>query len=363
MSRSAPPRQGWGLERRPLGLLAGIAFVAILLVAAPIGAGLFLGALSAFALEPMARRLEARTGNRVASILACCAFTTILIAGGVGSVGYLIATRGASALTVLPKLMDPHGPVAERLDGAAHHLSALGMGNGGIAERAQQWLGGVGARAAQLAATAASAVMGAFLAFFFMVLTEFFILHKWDKLGILAQSMLPIRPKVTRALLGDLSKVGREAMIGTVVVGLLQGTLAGIGYAITGAPQPALLGALTAVASTLPGFGTLFVWVPVGIFLVATHHVGVGIVELAWGALAVVGACDFFIRPKLVGRSGVGFFPTLVSIFGGIELFGFIGVLVGPTIVGFALAVLRRYRRERVRARRAARQRPSTDAS
>ena len=74
---------------------------------------------------------------------------------------------------------------------------------------------------------------------------------------------------------------------------------------------------------------------------------GAGIFELLWGGLVVVGLSDYVIRPFLVG--GHGHVPTLltfISLFGGVEVFGLLGLIIGPVIASVALALLRTYDRE-----------------
>jgi predicted PurR-regulated permease PerM len=135
-----------------------------------------------------------------------------------------------------------------------------------------------------------------------------------------------------------------------VMVGLAQGVLAGVGYAVLGVPQAPFFGAMTAVASTIPVLGTMLVWAPLGAYLILTGHTGAGVAELVWGFLVVVTLSDGFLRPRLVGsRSHMGLLPALIGLFGGIELFGFVGLLLGPTLVGLALAILRLYARARAR--------------
>jgi predicted PurR-regulated permease PerM len=115
-----------------------------------------------------------------------------------------------------------------------------------------------------------------------------------------------------------------------------------VGYWITGVPEAAFLGAATAVASLVPGVGTLIVWVPAGIFLIATGHPVMGVLELVWGSLVVVGASDYVIRPRLVG--GHGTMPpllTFAALFGGVEVFGLAGLIVGPLIMSVSFAVLK----------------------
>jgi predicted PurR-regulated permease PerM len=135
--------------------------------------------------------------------------------------------------------------------------------------------------------------------------------------------------------------------IGTLLTGLAQGVLAGIGYGIVSVPEAALLGALTAICSLVPAVGTLLVWVPVGVVLAVTGRVGAGIFVLVWGTVVVSIVCDYVVRPKLVG--GKGHVPTLVtfiSLFGGVEVFGLVGLIVGPVIASVALALLQTYDRE-----------------
>jgi predicted PurR-regulated permease PerM len=164
----------------------------------------------------------------------------------------------------------------------------------------------------------------------------------------------PLRPRFTHYLLVQLRETGRSVFVGTLVVGVAQGLLAAVGYAVSGVPSAGVFGALTAIASVVPAFGTLLVWVPAGIYLLATGHAVAGVGELAWGTFVVVGACDFLLRPKLVGQgANVAFVPSMIGIFGGLELFGPLGFLFGPLLVGMALVTLHLYRRcRRVRIHR-----------
>jgi predicted PurR-regulated permease PerM len=78
-----------------------------------------------------------------------------------------------------------------------------------------------------------------------------------------------------------------------------------------------------------------------------TGHTVAGVFELTWGMVAVVGASDYVIRPRLVG--GDESTPALLmfaSLLGGVEVFGLQGLIVGPLLMGLALAVLRIYERE-----------------
>jgi predicted PurR-regulated permease PerM len=120
-----------------------------------------------------------------------------------------------------------------------------------------------------------------------------------------------------------------------------------VGYLITGVPEAAFFGAATAVASLIPAVGTLLVWVPAGIFLIATGHVAMGVLQFVWGTVVVVGISDYVIRPALIGRHGtMPALLTFTALFGGVEAFGLIGLIVGPLLMALSFSILRIFARD-----------------
>jgi predicted PurR-regulated permease PerM len=182
---------------------------------------------------------------------------------------------------------------------------------------------------------------------FFTVMTTFFVLRNWTAILDWAERVLPLNPAHTRVVLAEFQQVGKEVFVGTVLTGVIQGVLAGVGYVIGGAPEAVLLAALTALCSLVPAVGTLLVWVPLGVGLMIAGRVGAGIFELLWGALIIGVLSDYVIRPRFVGRGEhVPALMTFISLFGGVEVFGVIGIILGPVVAAVALAVLRTYDRE-----------------
>jgi predicted PurR-regulated permease PerM len=217
-------------------------------------------------------------------------------------------------------------------------------------------------RAASIAGALANAVAGGLLTLFFMIMTTTFILRHWSLISSRAEDMLPLARRHTHALFEEFRRVGRTALLGTVVTGVAQGVLAAFGYWISGVPEAAFFGALTAVASLLPAVGTMLVWMPAGIFLIGTGHPGSGILELVYSAAIVIGFSDYILRPRLVG--GHGEMPallTFVSLFGGVEVFGLIGLILGPLLMSIAVALLRIYAKETSEAERAVQRSGSED--
>ena len=277
----------------------------------------------------------------------------LALASGIAAVGglvvllYFVVARGVVAARDLASGFEPEGSfrkLLERLDAAT---AASPFGPIDVTAKVRDSAALVASKLAGLIPAVAGATFSALLTLFFTVMTAYFVLRYWTQLLAHAERILPLHPMHTRVVLAEFQKVGREVFIGTVLTGLAQGVLAGVGYAIGGVPEPALLGALTAVCSLVPAVGTLLVWVPVGVGLIVSGHVGAGIFELIWGALAVGVLSDYVIRPRLVGRHGQ--IPTLlafISLFGGVSVFGLIGLIVGPVIASVSLALVRTYDRE-----------------
>ncbi len=186
----------------------------------------------------------------------------------------------------------------------------------------------------------------------FAMLSMHLILRRWQTLAREAAQTLPLRPSYTATLFAEFKRVGRATLLGTIVTGMAQGSLATLGYWILRVPEANFFGAVTAVASLIPAVGTLLVWVPIGVVLLLGGHTARGVLVLVWGAAIVVGVVDYFIRPRLVrGEKGL---PTLVifaALFGGVEAFGLKGLIVGPVLMSLAISVLRLYASE-VRKRR-----------
>jgi predicted PurR-regulated permease PerM len=336
-----------GTQRVALAVLALIAAALIIWLAMPVGVGILIGTLTAFALEPLQQRLAARWRRPELAALACVAATTVLFTIALGGLGYLLVTRGVVLARAAQEGFAPGGQARESAERLAHSVGISRIDPETITTRLGEAAGEVAKRAAEIAGTLASVSANLLLGLFFAVMAMHFFLRHWRATATRLEAILPLDPRHTRALLQEFRHVGRAVLLGTVLTGLAQGALAGVGYWITGLPQPAFFGALTAVASLIPAVGTLLIWVPAGAYLMLTEHFTAGVIELAWGALVVVGVSDYVIRPRLVGDpEGTPAVLTFVALFGGVELMGLSGLIIGPVVMSLALAALRIYEGE-----------------
>lgn len=135
----------------------------------------------------------------------------------------------------------------------------------------------------------------------------------------------------------------RSVVLGTLVVALIQGLLTTVGFAIFGIGQPVLWGAVAAIGSLVPGIGTLIVFAPALLFLLLQGSYGAAIGLAIWGTLAV-GMIDNVLGPYLMSR-GVPLHPFLVllTVLGGIALFGPIGFVLGPVTLSLFAVLLELY--------------------
>ena len=130
----------------------------------------------------------------------------------------------------------------------------------------------------------------------------------------------------------------KAVVYGFVLAAMVQGFLAGIGYAVAGVQAPVLLGATTALLALVP-MGATLIWVPVGITLLLENSPWAGLGLLLWGTL-VVSTIDNVIRPLVIsGASQVPFLVIMFGVLGGLVAFGVLGIFLGPIVLAVLLAV------------------------
>lgn len=124
----------------------------------------------------------------------------------------------------------------------------------------------------------------------------------------------------------------RATVNGLVLVGLGEGILIGVGYAVAGLSSPALWGALTGILAIIP-FGAPVAYGAAAIVLAADGQNAAALGVAAWGSV-VLFVADHFIRPILIGNATrLPFLAVLFGIFGGIEVFGLVGLFLGPVVM------------------------------
>ncbi len=151
----------------------------------------------------------------------------------------------------------------------------------------------------------------------------------------------PMDDRHERELIDEFVKVSRAVVMATLLAALAQGLLAGVGYFFAGVGSVFLLTLLTATLAMIPFVGATAVWLPVCIWLYLYEERTWAAVGLAlWGSV-VVANIDNLIKPWVLhGQSKLHPLLALLSVLGGVQLLGPIGILVGPMVVVFLQTLL-----------------------
>jgi len=338
-------------EHRALAWAAAASLAAIFWLVRPVGLGILLGTLLAFMAQPACKRLALRIGDRWA-VLATVIGAGVAVGTSLGALAWLLVARGTALAGQLGTAIGPSGIV----DGVVSRVGGFAARLGITPDNLRDHLRGLAVDAAssaeQIAAAIASTTASALLALLFAMLAMHYILRSGDSLTQRVADVLPLRPSYTTSLMAEFRRVGRATLLGSVATGIVQGLFATVGFWITGVPEPVFFGAATMLASFVPVVGVLLVLVPASIGLAVTDHGGAAIVELAFGLVFVVGIPDYVLRPRMVrGEAEMPALITFASLFGGIEVLGLQGLLIGPVVMALAIAVIRLYTAE-TRARR-----------
>ena len=160
------------------------------------------------------------------------------------------------------------------------------------------------------------------------------------------KEILPFREDNKQILAEETKEIIRANAIGIPLLGIIQGIFALAGYIIFGIDQPVLFAILTAFSTILPVVGTMVVWVPLGIGIIAVGDVLSGMVFLLYG-LIVIGGVDNLAR--LLLQKQLADIHPLITIFGviiGLQMFGFWGVIFGPLLLSYFVLLFNMYRHD-----------------
>jgi predicted PurR-regulated permease PerM len=309
----------------------------------PVTWAILLGAL----LAPTTARLAARLGNRprLASSLMTVAVVLLLLLPLL-AIGGAVAAQAAQ----LVNRIDASSLSASDLDLSdfpvlAGPLNWLDSTVGLSLAQIEDWVVLGAKRLLEIVAASGGAVflgaLGTIASFVLMLFVLFFMLRDGPRIAQTIVRMLPIETHLRAKLWRHLLDVTRAVFMGIGLTALVQGTLLGIGFAIAGLPSPLVFGVLGALFALVPIVGTALVWLPATLWLLSQDQPYFAIFMLAWGVV-VVGAVDNVLRPILIsGRTEVPTLAVFIGVMGGLSAFGFIGLFLGPIVLGLLVALFR----------------------
>ncbi len=172
-----------------------------------------------------------------------------------------------------------------------------------------------------------------------MLYVMFYFLSVGDVLLKKILYFLPMDDHNEQKLLKRFTSVARATIKGTLIIGVLQGAICGIAFALAGIHGPVFWGSIMAVMSIIPAVGTAIIWLPALIILALTgHFTGVAILAVLCGAVA--GNLDNVLRPRLVGKdTEMHDLFILFGTLGGISMFGLLGIILGPIVAALFITI------------------------
>lgn len=292
----------------------------------------------------------------------------------------LTSTLGVTLLLIVPALVLLAFTAREALDATDRVQKALAIhGQGpsqGIMVRLQSWIllhtpaslkafdlaawlqQGAGKMATFVGAAFAGLLknlVAFFVDLFILIFALFFMFRDGEKIVHGVRHLLPFDPEIQEDMLEESKElVFASVAIGLVVAGI-QGLLGGVAFGVVGISAPLFWGVLIAFFSLVPVVGSALIWGPAILWLFVTGHWGKGLVVLGicGGVSSLV---DNIVRPLLLrNRTHLNELLLFIGVLGGLEAFGLLGLVIGPTLLAAAMGIFRVYmqRRDELEAKRA----------
>ncbi|PHR27915.1 MAG: AI-2E family transporter [Desulfotalea sp.] len=172
-----------------------------------------------------------------------------------------------------------------------------------------------------------------------MLYVMFYFLTMGDVLLKKILYFLPLDDHNEIRLLNRFTSVTKATLKGTLIIGLMQGSICGIAFAFAGIEGPVFWGSLMAVMSIVPAFGTAIIWFPaLCILALLGNFSGAVILAILCGAIA--GNLDNIVRPRLVGKdTEMHDLFVLFGTLGGLSMFGLLGIIIGPIVAALFITI------------------------
>lgn len=301
---------------------------------------------------PVHRRIRERVGSPGWSAVLSCLLVIVVILVPLTLLTFAVVNELANFAQMLqPKadgsggtagaaagLLDPNSPYvgpAVRWLGQYVDLSRLGSQEF-LAERLKGVSGAIAARTLGFVGGA----VGFVVEVFFVIFTMYYLFRDGEGLRTAAYDMVPLSGPQAREIFDRTGEVISASVYGVLVIAVIQGVLGGLAFWVLGLPSPLLWGVVMIFLSMIPMAGAFIVWVPAAIYLGITGHWVSALILTVWGAV-VIGSIDNFLRPKLVGeKTRLHELLVFFSVLGGLQVFGVIGLVLGPVIVAITIALL-----------------------
>ena len=335
-----PPAKTHRQENLTFYVLLGILGFTVIFMFSPFFKLVALGGILAVLFTPLKQKIAKHVKSDTGSSLITLILAILIILVPLYIIGQLVFNEVASV----------YGQ-------ASHSLLSLNQSTfvsnlpEGLRADANNFLSNLSQKISDLAGTAfasltslVSNVAGFVVSLILIIFALYYFLRDGRRFREFVEEVFPLSHNHEVVLVERLESAIKGVVQGSFTVALLQGTVSTIGFYIFGVPQPLLWGLFTVIAALVPTVGTLLSLVPAVLYLFLSGHIGAAVGMAIW-AFASIQSIDNFISPRLIGHK-VNLHPlvTLLSVLGGIGMFGYLGFLLGPILVSMFMATLDIYR-------------------
>jgi predicted PurR-regulated permease PerM len=330
--------------RWTLLVLTMISLILLAQIIKPFAGALFVAAVMAGAIYPWYSRLALRMRGRrnLAAVLTTIAVVLVVVLpvtlisvsvarevrNGVGYVRDTLRSEGVEGL-----VQDLPGPLQAL---ARRALGELPADQGELTDLAQQQ----GGRAAAAVGGVLGATWRVIFQLVMMLIAFYFFLVDGPHLVRWLSDVLPLRRGQTERLLVEFRRVSVAVIVSSVATAAIQAVMASIGYLIARVPNLIFFAIVTFVFGLIPAVGAAAAALAAAGLMLVSGHPGWALFLAIWG-VGPVGLIDNVVKPYLI-RGGIELHGAVVffSLLGGIAYFGPVGLIAGPLIVSFFLAVI-----------------------
>ncbi len=290
-------------------------------------------------LRPVYRRLlTLMRGHALAASAATVLLTLVVIVGPLIGIGGLVISQAAGITENVRPIVEKsiNSPsyldqTLQRLPGYDRYLRPYRKQ---ILTKAGEVVNSTGRFLMSSVSSGTLSTVSLIFDFFIALYAMFFFLIDGPKMLREILDHLPLRAEEKILLTDRFMSITRATVKGTLVIGVIQGSLSGLAFWVAGIPSVAFWTVLMIILSIIPVIGGALIWVPACIVLLATGQVGTA-VGLALFCALIVGSVDNLLRPRLVGRdTKLHDLIILFSTLGGLLVIGPLGFIIGPVLAG-----------------------------
>jgi predicted PurR-regulated permease PerM len=353
------PGDGPAYYHRPFGpyFLTALLFASVYLVYKILSGYLntiIISVLLALLFHPIHSRILVFFGNRrVLAALCSCALILILVIAPLFFLGGALIDEGVKSFNSIYDWVQGGGLdrisnmeyVADVKDYINQKLAFIDLSTFDLQSALLNFSKRTGQFLLRESSSLVSNVTRMVVNFFLMIFIVYYLLKDGAAMAGRLMHAIPLSSTQKSKLSERIQQVTKLTFFGTVLTAIAQGIVGGIGLAIAGFPG-LFWGTIMAFTSLIPIVGTALIWVPAALYLAFIGRWGMLIFFILWNVV-LVGSIDNFLRPRLIGGEG-GMSPLfiLLAILGGIEVYGIMGLVYGPLILGLCGVLIYLYELE-----------------